>query len=241
MTVTTTITTLFVAQLLLPLVLIGWLAFAAQRSKLGFWLQFAASAVCLVAMALLGIWLWPPWWSVYAFGFALLIATWIGLRQRVPFVLALPITSGAWITVFLLLALGFAAINGIVVALRSKIAPPIAPVNLMFPLRAGTFLIVNGGSDISTNAHLMTLKSSEARLQAWRGQSYSVDIVQIDAFGLRASGVLPTNPSAYRIYGAPVLAPCKGQVLQVQDGLLDMQLPEVPRPFGRQLRIGALR
>ncbi len=159
--------------------------------------------------------------------FAILLgALWL---LQVPFVLALPITWGAWITVFLLLALGFAAINGIVVALRSKIAPPVASVNLMFPLRAGNFLIVNGGSDISTNAHLMTLNSSEARLQAWRGQSYGVDIVQIDTYGLRARGVLPADPNAYRIYGAPVLAPCSGQVLHVVDGLPDMQVPEVDR------------
>ena len=229
MIITTTITTLFALQFALPLALILWLAFAAQRSKLGFWLQVAASGACIMALALLGIWLWPPWWAPYCYALALFIATWIGLRWRAPFVSKMPIVWGAWITVFLLMALGFASINGVVTALRSKTPPQGALVNLTFPLSSGTYLIVNGGSHLSTNAHLMTLDSSEAKFQAWRGQSYGVDIVQIDAYGLRASSMLPANPSAYQIYGAPALAPCAGQVLQVLDGLPDMQVPEVDR------------
>jgi len=50
-------------------------------------------------------------------------------------------------------------------------------------------LVVNGGSDFSTNAHFFTLDASEPRLRDWRGQSYGVDLVQIDGLGLRAKGL----------------------------------------------------
>ena len=89
--------------------------------------------------------------------------------------------------------------------------------------------MTNGGSDISTNAHLRTLDSSEPRFCAWRGQSYGVDIVTVDALGLRAHGVQPRDPSAYRIYGARVLAPCGGQAVIAVDGLPDMPVPEMDR------------
>ena len=56
---------LFLLQFALPLVLIGWMALAPQRTLFGFWIQSIASAAALWAMALLGIWLLPPWWAPY--------------------------------------------------------------------------------------------------------------------------------------------------------------------------------
>ncbi|OIP17827.1 MAG: hypothetical protein AUK51_06555 [Comamonadaceae bacterium CG2_30_59_20] len=90
-------------------------------------------------------------------------------------------------------------------------------------------LVVNGGSDFSTNAHFFTLDASEPRLRDWRGQSYGVDLVQIDGLGLRAKGLQPADPRAYRIYDAHVLAPCAGRVMLAVDGLPDMQVPEMDR------------
>ena len=129
----------------------------------------------------------------------------------------------------LFVVLGLASTYGIAVALRSRTAPPERAVTLAFPLEPGVYLVVNGGSDIQTNAHLMTLDASIPRFREWRGQSYGVDIVKLDAFGFRARGVLPADPKAYAIYGVHVLAPCAGQVLIAVDGLPDMQVPEVDR------------
>ena len=62
---------LYASQLALPLALVGWLAVAPARSRLGFAVQGVASAAALAVMALRGIWLLPPWWSPYAFAVAL--------------------------------------------------------------------------------------------------------------------------------------------------------------------------
>ena len=222
-------TTLFLIQLALPSVLIGWMALAPQRTLFGFWIQFIASAAALWALALLGIWLLPPWWAPYAFGAALAATTGIGLWRRRHFASALPATFGSWTVTGLFVVLGVASTYGIAVALRSRTAPPERVVTLAFPLEPGIYLVVNGGSDIHTNAHLMTLDASIPRFREWRGQSYGVDIVKLDAFGLRARGALPAEPSAYRIYGTRVLAPCAGQVVLAVDGLPDMQVPKVNR------------
>ena len=224
-----TMTTLFLLQLALPLVLIGWLASAPPRTLAGLCIQVSATAAALWAMALLGIWLLPPWWAPYAFGVALLVAAGVGVHRRRPLTSTLPVTWGAWTVTGLFVVLGVASAYGIVIALRGRTAPPLSAVTLAFPLEPGIYLVVNGGSDIHTNAHLMTLDASIPRFREWRGQSYGVDIVKLDAFGLRARGALPAEPSAYRIYGTRVLAPCAGQVTLAVDGLPDMQVPEVDR------------
>ena len=224
-----TMTTLFLLQLALPLVLIGWLASAPPRTLAGLCIQVSATAAALWAMALLGIWLLPPWWAPYAFGVALLVAAGVGVHRRRPFASTLPVNWGAWTATGLFVVLGVASAYGIVIALRGRTAPPLSAVTLAFPLEPGVYLVVNGGSDINTNAHLTTLDTSIPRFRAWRGQSYGVDIVKLDTLGLRARGVLPADPKAYRIYGARVLAPCAGQVVLAVDGLPDMQVPEADR------------
>ncbi len=221
--------TLFAIQLALPLALILWMALAAPRSAFGFWLQLGAAAACLWALALLGIWLLPPWWAPYGFALGLGLAAWVGLRRRRPLICMWPVTPGAWVVAALFVAVGVVSAYGIAIALRSQTAPPVPAVNLAFALGPGGYLIVNGGSDISTNAHLMTLDASVPKFRAWRGQSYGVDIVQIDALGLRVRGVLPADPKVYRIYGARVLAPCDGQVMLAVDDLPDMPVPNTDR------------
>ena len=131
--------------------------------------------------------------------------------------------------VVLFVALGTTSTYGTVIALRSRTTSAVGVVNLAFPLEPGRYLVVNGGSNVSTNAHLETLDAGVPRYRAWRGQSYGVDLVELDGLGLRARGVQPADPRAYRIYGARVLAPCAGQVVIAVDGMPDMQVPEVDR------------
>jgi hypothetical protein len=211
--------TLFIAQVTVPVALILWMALAPPRSTAVFCIQFAATAACLRAAALLGIWLVPPWWAPWAFGAGLLAAAGLALRQRDRLSSTLPATPGAWIVAVVFTALGVASAYGILIAWRSRAVPP-AAVDLAFPLGTGRYLVVNGGSSSSTNAHLATLDASEPRFREWRGQSYGVDLVQLDGLALRANGLQPADPRAYRIYGAHVLAPCARRVVLAVDGLL---------------------
>ena len=222
------VNTLFLLQLVVPLMLVAWMGLAPPRAWLAFWLQVVATATALWTMALLGIWMIPPWWAPHAFGVALAGMVALGLRRRQPFVSALPVAWSAWLSAGISLVLGVVSAYGLVGALQSRSAlPPV--VNLSFPLVSGSYLVVNGGSDINTNAHLMTLDAGVPRFREWRGQSYGVDIVKLDALGLRARGVLPADPKAYAIYGARVLAPCAGRVVLAVDGLPDLPVPEIDR------------
>ena len=223
------VNTLFLLQLVVPLMLVAWMGLAPPRAWLAFWLQVVATATALWTMALLGIWMIPPWWAPHAFGVALAGMVALGLRRRQPFVSALPVAWSAWLSAGISLVLGVASAYGLVGALHSRTALPLVVVNLSFPLVSGSYLVVNGGSDINTNAHLMTLDAGVPRFREWRGQSYGVDIVKLDALGLRARGVLPADPKAYAIYGARVLAPCAGRVVLAVDGLPDLPVPEIDR------------
>ena len=64
------------------------------------------------------------------------------------------------------------------------------------------------------------------RFQAYRGQSYGVDIVKLDEWGFRANGLLPPDPNQHNNYGIPVYAPCAGEVIAALDGLPDMEVQQ---------------
>ena len=220
---------LYAFQFAVPLILIGWLVWRPARSSVGFVAQVLGSFAVLAMMALRGVWLLPPWWAPFVFAAALGISVWLGWRRHRYFSSALPLTWNPLIVLVLFVALGATSSYGTMTALHSRIAPATGVVNLAFPLESGRYLVVNGGSNSSTNAHLETLNAAVPRYRAWRGQSYGVDIVSLDGFGLRARGVQPADPRDYFIYGARALAPCAGRVIIAVDGLPDMRVPEVDR------------
>ena len=222
-------TWLYAAQFIAPLILIGCLVWVPARSRLGFGVQVFGSFAALTAMTLRGIWLLPPWWAPYVFSVALTLAAWLGWRRIHPIPAAMPVSLGAWSVGVLFLAVGATSTYGTAIAWQSRTNQAAGIVNLSFPLERGRYLVVNGGSNSSTNAHFETLDATVPRYRAWRGQSYGVDIVALNGLGLRARGVQPADPRAYVIYGARVLAPCTGQVVIAMDGLSDMRVPEVDR------------
>jgi Peptidase family M23 len=221
-------TALFALQLVLPLIFLAWLALAPPRSLLGFWMQVVGTAAGLLTMGLTGLWLLPPWWAPCVFGALLLLAISVGHRKR-PFRAWLPFSVWGWAGTVSFAALGGVALYVAVPAIDGRTPPQEKIVDLAFPLPTGTYLVVNGGYDLSINAHLATLDRLVARFGAWQGQSYGVDIVKINAAGLRSSGIQPPAPSAYAIYGTAVVAPCSGKVVSSADGLPDLLVPQTDR------------
>jgi hypothetical protein len=212
-------------QLLLPLGLLGWLAFGHPGSRLAWALGVCLVASYLAAITVAGLWLVFPWYTSVVYAVTLLFAALHSGRQLrdVP---RLP--SGPR-GVVIALTLGIAAASCAVLFLwvdRGR-RPPARAVELSFPLRSGTFLIVNGGGNELINAHLKTLAGT--RFRPWRGQSYGVDIEKLDALGFRARGILPHDLAAYEIFGETIYAPCTGTVLRAVDGVPEMRPPAMDR------------
>jgi hypothetical protein len=216
--------TLIIIQLVIPLGLLVWQGKSSSNSQLGWSLKTIAVLGYLVALALAGLWLVIPWWVSYlylALWLVLAIVTRQSLRQQPRFPQK---TSWQWIrTLFCGVLAGL--FWAIVVHAWTGYQPPAGnPVSLAFPLKNGTYYIANGGSIELLNSHLDLLRSK--RFRELRGTSYAVDIVKLNASGMRATGPQPTDPTQYAIFGDPLYAPCEGEVLQSVNTMPDMLPPQ---------------
>lgn len=106
--------------------------------------------------------------------------------------------------------------------------PPGDARSLAFPLAEGRFMVVQGGANMLLNRH-----------HAHPAQRYAADIVALDAAGFRASGIHPDDPARYVAYGAAVVSPCRGEVVERRDGLPDLAPPmtDPDNPAGNHLVI----
>jgi hypothetical protein len=213
-------------QLVFPLGLLAWSALGRPGNGLAWALRAATIGSYLVAIAVAGLWLVLPYYLPALYGIGLLAATvsslrrlrgvsrWPSDRRGVAASAGLAVAAGSCLALLAWVASGWQA--------------PADAVELSFPLGGrGTYLIVNGGSREVINAHLGTLRSEKFR--RWRGQSHGVDIVKLDATGLRARGILPSDPAAYAIFGDPIRAPCAGTVVTTADGSPEMPPPRADR------------
>jgi hypothetical protein len=211
-------------QLVVPVSLLAWLALDHPTKARSITLS-SLVATYVVAVGIAGLWLVLPWWLPFVYG-TVLVGT-IARRMRSGDSRAQP-PQAAWASVgtvlFGTLAVVLLSVVGLALASRW---PPAEPVDVTFPLGNGTYLVVNGGSQALTNAHLGTLEGE--RFAPYRGQSYGVDLVRINRIGFRVAGLLPADPAAYLIFGDPVLAPCPGRVLFAEDGAADMPPPQPDR------------
>lgn len=221
-------------QLLLPAVLLLWLGLRPAASRLGFGLQVLGTGLVLFALARVGLWALPPWWTPWILGgiWAVLVGRGLVLRARAPRDSPAPLFprgAAGWAGVVLALALVLLGGAAVGATMGGRTAPAVQMVDIPNPLGPGRYLVAHGGFRALTNGHLMTLDTSVPRFADWRGQSYAVDLMGIDALGFRTRGWRPNDPRRYAIFGVPVHAPCGGIVLAMENGSPDMTVPEMDR------------
>lgn len=215
-------------QIGLPLALLLWLAAAPAKGRVSFALQAVSVGAILLALALVAMWIVPPWPTPWVFGALFLAALIPGLgrfrRGGAPRWGERLWSSLALGALFLLGAFGLYVSAA---ALLGRIPPqgPVAEIAAPFP--DGVYLVASGGANGWVNAHVHTLDRTQPRFLPWRGQSYGLDLIRTDAIGQRARGRLPDELSAYHTFGAPLIAPCAGRVLAAVDGHPD-------QPIGQQ-------
>ncbi len=228
---------LLVGQLAILIALCVWIVRWPPRSTVGLLLQAGGSLLGMLALARAGLWLFPSWWTPYAAMAVLILATiWHARHTRA----VLPHGVVAWSGVVLFTALGVGA-GKLLRQLHHAHQRPTSPeaIALASPLAAGRYLVVNGGGALLINAHRASMDTTILPLRDWRGNGHAVDLVAITALGWRASGLLPSDPAQYAIFGVDVLAPCDGTILVMVDGLPDQSPPTYDRahPAGNHVLI----
>lgn len=206
-----------IVQNVLALFAIAMIAFAPVPNRRVFVLLVGGSASLLVGLILGGVWVYPPLYGagIYLLFFGLVVSLRIRSlsyagRARPIFVSIVAVTM----LVFGLAFIGFSFLGRV---------PPTEPfVELASPHpRDKRFCVLSGGNSLLLNAHYFESPNTGASFE-----KHSVDFIKLNRFGFRtqASHSLdpkPTGPASYAIFGEPVLAPCSGDVVSVENNKPD--------------------
>jgi hypothetical protein len=222
------LSTALLLQVILPWSLIFWQWRLQPKRWVDWGLKTILIGNYLLALTFADLWLFLPWYVGYVYlGIFILIT----FNSLVKYRLFRRIWGEYWgqgrlgwlrKAIFMSIILFLSHILWQVMLAYSL--PDTSPVSLSFPLKNGTYYIANGGNQTLLNSHLAFLKNPR-----YRGNSYAVDILKLNSFGLRASKVIPTRLGDYNIFGEPVYAPCSGRVLKVENTLPDLQPPQHDR------------
>jgi len=220
----------YVLQTLLPLALVLWMVLLPPRNLAGFWLLSLAAALLILMAALQGVWVFPPWWVPYLLALSLVAAvTWHLIRA--PARPGLPASRVGYLTAAVLV--GIAGFSGAQswAAISARQIPEGQAIDLGWPLAPGIYLVANGGASPSINAHAALIDPSHPLHAGFGGSGYGVDLVAVNRWGFRTAGIQPSDPSAYAIFGTPVLPPCTGEVVAAIGDRPDMPVPMVDQGY----------
>lgn len=196
---------LFFITVLLPLTVIAMLWRRANRPR-GAWIATLVLAAGVVGFAFF-VAPWGPFGLPLRYALAALFAAAVVRSLRRP--PAPDARQESAVRAFVKIMLGIFIGGTALSAVQGRTVPPGA-IDLSFTLRGGAFLIGHGGSTSAANMH-----------HSHPAQKYALDIMKLNAAGMRARGLYPEDLTKYAIWGAPVHSPCDGVVRVAVDGLPD--------------------
>lgn len=216
-----------ITQGVIPVGLLLWQGLAPTKSRLGWLLKTALVAIYLGGIGLIGLWsILFPWWTPYLYGIAWSILTLLTFWQCRKQPLWPKRNTLSLLKVMILgIAIGCFSVIGLQ-AVSGHFPPAVKTVSLTFPFKGSNYFILNGGNHSLISSHMKTL---DEKFRNYRGESYGVDIVKLNQFGTRSSGLLPQALDQYEVFGEPVYAPCAGRVVASERHLPDMVPPQPDR------------
>ncbi|UPW85064.1 M23 family metallopeptidase [Lysinibacillus sp. Ag94] len=187
---------------------------APFKSKLEWLLDLLVTTALIVWLFQAGNWSWVGYYVRFLW-LALLIVTIIYSWKKVsnlPFTIKYSVNQKFSIGIYIILILIFGTYNALV--LKSYTVAE-KGIELSFPLKNGTYYVGQGGNQVLMNYH-----------QAYPGQKYALDILKLNTFGTRASGLYPEELKNYQIYADILYSPCNGKVVDIQNALPDLPPPK---------------
>jgi len=201
-------------QLVLPAIFIFSLLKGTFQSKLEWVIQFLATALLTIWLFFAGSWDWIGYFIRFVWFILLIFAGYRSWKKtrNLPFRTHLSgkqkLSMGLYAVIFLV----FALYNVFVI---SSYTVGDEAIELSFPLKDGSYYVGQGGNHVQMNYH-----------NAYPSQKYALDIVKLNIFGTRASGVYPKELEKYEIYGSELYSPCDGNVVEARDHLPDLIPPD---------------
>ena len=132
---------LFIMQLVVPLLLVGWFIMRPQRTLVAYGVQLIAFLLLLVATARVGMWLFPPWYTPYAAAITIVVVALFALhggRFRTT-------SRASGEVVLTALFLATIAVSGTILirtVTARNLPDGVQRVALEFPLTGADFLVV---------------------------------------------------------------------------------------------------
>lgn len=214
-------TMILVLQSALFVAALFWLSLQRPFDKVWAGSVICASGLALLGVSLAGLWVYPPRWALVP---AVLVYAALSFRvwRRADEANERGALRGA---VSIGGVLTWATLGGALAwqTVVGHIKPRAETLDLAAPLVGEGFCIISGGASAVLNFHMETLAPGK---EAYRGQSFGADFIERSPLGLRTVNsewwrAAPEDPRSYRIFGAPVVAPCAGVVAIVRDGVPD--------------------
>ncbi|HKJ34298.1 MAG TPA: M23 family metallopeptidase [Balneolales bacterium] len=210
-----------ISTVIVPLILISWQAFSPEKNFMTWFLKSVANISVFTVLYHIANWAFVSYYLRYIY-FILFVVALIYSIHRIFRLPLIEIPNGKnWIPIIISLLMIFLAIPVLFQINKGK-SIPANPVNLQFPLNNGNYYIAQGGSHIILNGHMKVRNSSGHQ---WRGQTWALDILELNNWGNRSMGLHPKQLTQYAIFGDSVLAPCNGNIVEVQNDLPDHQPP----------------
>jgi len=200
--------------LLLPAIFIIMLWRSSYKSKLQWLLDSAATVVLISWLTQALNWSWIGYYIRYFWPILLLFALYVSWKKmrNEPFITAYKKGEKFSIFIYIVLIVVFGYYN--VGAIKSYTVQE-ASLELTFPLRDGTYYVGQGGNHPMMNYH-----------QIAPSQKFALDILKINAFGVRAKGLFPKDLEKYYIFEDDLVSPCTGEVIEAENDFVDHIPPE---------------
>jgi len=195
-----------------PLAAFVWLALGApHRTLMISRILLVASFLLLIALA--GVWLWLPWWTIVVWAGLFALASVCGWWRTRRVAVDAPLPTGIGGAVVGALTIGLLLLAGY--AWSGRQPPGRGRAEFEFPLAAGDYLVIDGGRNGLVNSQVPIWAADRG------DDSRGIAVVRVDHEGMRARALLPSKLTRYMSWGDVVYAPCSGHVLEAEDELPD--------------------
>ncbi|GAA0448510.1 M23 family metallopeptidase [Lentibacillus halophilus] len=224
---TSTIIQLAIFQLVLPALFIFALLKGKFKGKTDWALQSIMFTIYISWVFFSGRWDWTIYYLRFLWPVLLIIAlyfSWRRIRSK-PLDISYTGKDKVAFAFYILLALIFAFYH---VPIFAGYSTNDKAIELEFPLHNGIYYVAHGGDSTEINHH-----------NEHPEQQYALDIVQLNKIGVRAAGIYPKELDRYEIYGAKLVSPCSGEVVDIRKNMSDLNPPETnsEHPKGNYVQI----